>query len=144
MDKISSIMESEVIIVKKSTPIYKAVEALRKYNITALPVVDENGILQGIISEKDVLNLIYTNADINDTVEDYMTEQVCCFREDQHLQDLFECLINNHFRRIPIITTEGKITGIISRKDLIRHILISRESKEKTPCQTAPGGPSVT
>ena len=135
MNELKSIMESNVIIVRKDTSIYKAVEALKKYNITALPVVDEEGIIAGIISEKDVLKLIYSQTDINATVEDYMTKEIIAFRETADILEVCECLINNHFRRVPIVTEDGKIAGIVSRKDIIKYILEPIKTAGTAPIQ---------
>jgi len=45
------------------------------------------------------------------------------------LPEVCDCLINNPFRRVPV-TSKGKVVGIISRRDLIKHIL---QLKEETP-----------
>jgi CBS domain-containing protein len=56
-----------------------------------------------------------------------MTDDVISFSEDTPLYDICECLINNGFRRIPILR-DGKIAGIISRSDIIKFILKVRAS----------------
>ena len=58
MNKLSTIMTTNVIVVKRQTPISEVIEILLKNNITGLPVVDDDMTLVGIISEKDVLSLI--------------------------------------------------------------------------------------
>ena len=56
------------------------------------------------------------------SVENFMTKGVVSFNEDDSLIDITECLIKNNFRRVPIVA-EGKLAGIISRKDVIAYIL---------------------
>ena len=56
------------------------------------------------------------------TVEDFMTKEVISFDQQEDLIAVCECLIKNHFRRIPIVS-QGKLTGIISRRDIIKYIL---------------------
>ena len=51
-----------------------------------------------------------------------MTTSVTTFDEDEDLIAICECLVQKNFRRVPILS-EGKLVGIISRKDLIRYIL---------------------
>ena len=42
-----------------------------------------------------------------------------CFNENDDLTDVAECLINNNFRRVPILS-ENKLVSIVSRKDIIK------------------------
>jgi CBS domain-containing protein len=100
-----------------------------KYDITGLPVVADDMTLVGIISEKDVLRLLYKKKDEKGkTVGDFLTEHVISFDEDANLQDICDCLLLNPFRRIPV-TSGGMVIGIISRPDIIRHILASWGTK---------------
>lgn len=85
------------------------IRILVENNITGLPVVNDDMTLAGIISEKDVLRLLYDMEDKPGNVED-------------SLIDIAESLIRNDFRRVPILE-EGKLAGIISRKDIIKYIL---------------------
>ncbi|MBA7665968.1 A-adding tRNA nucleotidyltransferase [subsurface metagenome] len=123
MLKAKDIMTENVVSVKKDTPIYKALELLVKYNITGIPVVREDMILVGVLSEKDVLRLFYAHEDEEEgTVNDFMTQPAVHFDKDESLLDICDCLTNNYFRRVPV-TSEGKLVGIISRKDVINYIL---------------------
>jgi predicted transcriptional regulator len=60
-------------------------------------------------------------------VEDLMTEKVISFNHDDSLFDICDCLRNNSFRRVPILN-QGKIVGIISRKDIIVYILRNKSA----------------
>lgn len=124
-----TIMTTDVISVKRQTEIYEAIRTLSEHNITGLPVVNDDMSIAGIITEKDVLNLLYDVKDKPSKVEDFMTKGVVSFNEDDSLIDITECLIKNSFRRVPIIT-DGKLVGIISRKDIIGYILKLR-NKDK-------------
>lgn len=123
MLKAKDIMTENVVSVKKDTPIYEALKLLAKYNITGIPVVREDMILVGVLSEKDVLRLFYAREDEEEqTVNDFMTQPAVHFDEKESLLDICDCLTNNYFRRVPV-TSEGKLVGIISRKDIINYIL---------------------
>jgi CBS domain-containing protein len=122
MFEVKTIMKTDVITVKRQTQIYEAIRTFVENNITGLPVVDDDMTLAGIISEKDVLKLLYNIEDRPGMVEDFMTKDVVSFNQDDSLIDVAECLIKNHFRRVPIVEA-GKLVGIVSRKDVIRYIL---------------------
>jgi CBS domain-containing protein len=122
MFEVKTIMKTDVITVKRQTQIYEAIRTFVENNITGLPVVNDDTTLAGIISEKDVLKLLYNIEDRPGMVEDFMTKDVVSFNQDDSLIDVAECLIKNHFRRVPIVEA-GKLVGIVSRKDVIRYIL---------------------
>ena len=123
MLKAKDIMTENVVSVKKDTPIYEALDLLAKDTITGIPVVREDMILVGVLSEKDVLRLFYAHEDEEEgTVNDFMTQPAVHFDEKESLLDICDCLTNNYFRRVPV-TSEGKLVGIISRKDIISYIL---------------------
>ena len=131
MFEAKSIMTTNVVSVKRDTGIYEAIRAMVKNNITGLPVVNDDGSIAGILSEKDVLKLLYNIEDKPGSVEDFMTEEVVCFDHDESLIDISECFIANNFRRVPILA-DGKLVGIISRKDIIEYILKLRHQEKKT------------
>ncbi|MBN1125569.1 MAG: CBS domain-containing protein [Sedimentisphaerales bacterium] len=123
MFKVKDIMIKAAICVSSDMPIYDAIRLLVNRNITGLPVVDAHLNLIGILSEKDVLSLLYDTEDRADqTVRDYMSTDVVSFDVNDNLIDLCDCLVNNHFRRVPI-TCNGKLAGIASRRDVIHAIL---------------------
>jgi len=129
MFKVKEIMKTEVITVKRETGIYEAINILVENNITGLPVVNDDMTLAGIISEKDVLRLLYDMEDKPGSVENFMTEDVISFDQEDSLIDIAESLIKNDFRRVPILE-EGKLVGILSRKDVIACILKLRHKSK--------------
>ena len=122
MFKAKTVMKTDVISVKKDTEIYEAIRIMVENNVTGLPVVNDDGTLAGVVTEKDVLRLLYDAEDRQGKVEDFMTTNVVAFEQDDSLIEITESFIQNHFRRVPIVD-KGKLVGIISRKDIIAYIL---------------------
>jgi IMP dehydrogenase len=121
-------MTKNVVSVKKDTPIYEALELLRKNDITGMPVVDDDMILVGIITEKDALRLFYADGDDqNKTVEFYMTQPAVSFGMSESLESICDFLLVKYFRRVPVVSTKGKLVGIISRPDIIDYIIMQRQ-----------------
>ena len=117
-----TLMKTKLITVNQNSSIYEAIRLLVKKNITGLPVVDDDGMLVGIVSEKDMLRLLYNIEDKSGAVRDFMTQDVVCFNEDDSLIDIAESFIANHFRRVPIVRG-NKLIGIISRRDIVEYIM---------------------
>jgi CBS domain-containing protein len=123
MFKAKDIMTNNVATAARDTDIYQAVKIMVEKNITGLPVLNDDGSLAGVITEKDALRLLYDIENDNQgNVEDYMSKGIVSFNEQDSLIDITDCLIKNNFRRVPIMS-KGKLAGIISRKDIIAYIL---------------------
>jgi tRNA nucleotidyltransferase (CCA-adding enzyme) len=118
-------MKSGLVTVKKQTPLYEAMYLLATKNITGLPVVDDYMNLVGMLSEKDMLKLLYSPKAKPGFVADFMTRQIVSFDKNTSLFDICHCLINNNFRRVPILES-GRLVGLISRTDIIAYILKNR------------------
>jgi len=116
--KARHIAKCGVLTIRKDKSVYEAVAMMVKGHVSGLPVVDDTGLV-GIVSEKDVLRLLYETEHLQGVVKDYMTKDIITFDEDDDLADICECLANNNFRRVPILH-QGSLAGIISRSDIIR------------------------
>lgn len=132
-----SIMKSDVVSIHRDTSVYEATKILIEKQFTGLPVVNDDMTLAGIVSEKDILrfvsdlhllDLICDLEHSGATAEDIMTTRVVSFDEDDDLTTVCRSLIDNNFRRVPILSG-GKLTGIISRKDIIGHIMETADAE---------------
>lgn len=131
MLKAKDIMTTEVVAVSKDADIYRAIRMMVEKNVTGLPVIDKDRMLVGVVTEKDVLKLLYEVEDRPGKVEDYMTKAVVAFDQETEIGTVADGLAASHFRRVPILN-QGRLVGIISRKDVIKHIK-EQWLTEKTP-----------
>jgi len=134
MFEIENIMTKEVISVKRDTAIQETIKIMVENNITGLPVVDDQMQLIGVISEKDIMMLLYDVGSRTGKVEDFMTKNVVSFDQEDNLADVCDCLLKNHFRRVPIVTgPKKKLVGIISRKNIVQSIFQYQDFFRDTP-----------
>jgi len=124
------VMSYGLFTAKRQTPLYEAVEILLKRHVTGLPVVDDYMSLEGIVTEKDILKVLYKPEAAAETVGDLMTAELTTFDCNDSLFDICDCLVNNSFRRVMILD-HGKLTGIISRTDIIEFILKHKTDIDK-------------
>lgn len=129
MIRAKDVMNEKVICIKEDAYILEAVQLLVENNISCLPVVKDNMTLVGMLSEKDAVTLFYEVDDISSqTVSKYMTSPVVDFDEEQTVLEVCDFLSKNIFRRVPI-TSNGKLTGIISTRDVLDYILQREQQK---------------
>jgi CBS domain-containing protein len=123
MFKTKDIMTKGVVCVRIDTPIFEAIEIMVDNGVSGVPVVEEDMTLIGILSEQDVLRLLHTHKQERDrTAGEFMTHPVIYFEENKSLLDICYSLRDSSIRRVPV-TSGGKVTGIISRADILRCIL---------------------
>lgn len=82
-------------------------------------VVVENMIPIGILTTKDVLRLIKERVDLEKSVSCYMTSPVDTISNKASIKEALEFIKKKHFRRVVVVDTEKKLTGIIAQKELI-------------------------
>ncbi|MCF7905412.1 MAG: CBS domain-containing protein [Candidatus Marinimicrobia bacterium] len=126
MEKMSvrEFMAKDLILFKPSDDIYKAIDTLVQAEISGAPVVDEEGKLVGIISQKDCLRIlangVFHDAPAGD-VSQYMTEAVMTIDPEMDIFTVTDILLNTLYKRLPIV--ENIIVVVQdSRRDILRAI----------------------
>jgi len=120
--KAADIMTTNVITAKKNMVLTDVIALLLRWHISAMPVVDEDDRMIGIVSEIDLVNLTFDGNAADTTVEEVMVTDIVSFGPDAQLADLVQSFSKNHLRRVPIID-KGKVVGIVSRRDILREML---------------------
>ena len=108
--------------------VHEAVHELNSYRIGALVVTGDDGSVQGIVSERDVLRMAAETWDdggdraarLRDRpVVGIMTREVICAVPDDELDYAMGIMTQNRIRHLPVVE-EGTLIGIISIGDVVR------------------------
>jgi CBS domain-containing protein len=159
--KASDVMAVDPITVTPSASVQDVVMLLLEHRISALPVVDWEGAVIGIISEGDLVRRAELDTvrrsswwrDVlasksNETlateyvksharrVEDIMTTEVIAATPDTPLHEIATLLEKYHIKRVPIVA-EGKLVGIVSRANLIQALVRVRTSSKEDAASDA-------
>jgi CBS domain-containing protein len=122
MIRAKDIMSRKIATVGEDANVMDIIRVLVRNKITGVPVVSQDQRLSGIVTEKDILGVLLWDKDVKEkTAKELMTTEITCFDEDEDLMNVYKCLVESSFRRVPILS-EGKLVGIISRADII-HLL---------------------
>lgn len=131
MIQAKDIMSKSVMTVNENAKIVDVIRLLVENKVTGLPVVSEDGRLFGMVTEKDILKLLLYDPDVKGkTAEDVMTSEIVSCKEDEDLMKIFETLVEFNFRRVPVLS-EGRLVGIISRRDIIKFLSEKAKATEK-------------
>lgn len=122
MLKAKDIMSKTVTTIRSDETLQDAIQLLVCKEISGLPVVDEREKMVGIITEKDILNFVFSGNLKNTRVADVMSKEVVCFSPETDVDIIALAVGQNKFRRVPIVDGD-KVVGIVSRRDIIRSAL---------------------
>jgi CBS domain-containing protein len=104
----------------------EAIQVLTEHHIGGAPVTSDEGALVGVISELALIDVVF-DADVKRAlVAQYMADDVQCVSPDDSLSRAAQMFALYSFRRLPVVEN-GKLVGIVSRRDLMNHALRSNE-----------------
>ena len=104
--------------------IIHAMRVLLDKHFSGAPVIDSNGKLVGMLSQKDCLAIVFNSAyhqDWGGQVGQYMGRNVEHIDADSSIFDAADKLLHSSFRRFPVLR-QGRLVGQISRHDIMRAI----------------------
>jgi len=113
------------------SPDTSTIDALRfmaEKNVGALLVL-EDGLLVGIISERDFVHRIAEKRDaqLDASIGDYMTTKVITVTPDQTIEDCMKLMTDKRIRHLPVLSND-QLVGIISIGDVVKGIISEQSS----------------
>ena len=122
---VSQILKSkggQVYTVSKETTIIEISRLLASNRIGAAVIVDGNGSVEGIISERDIVCGIskYGAKVLDMPAEDLMTKNVIMRGTESHINELMLEMSNSRIRHMPILD-DGELVGLISIGDVVKN-----------------------
>jgi CBS domain-containing protein len=117
------LMSHNVITVYPEDRVGYAARLMRDYDFGSLPVVDQEGRLVGMITDRDIsMRLVANEADTRTTVvADCMTDGAFACHAKDSVRECMRQMSRHRIRRLPIINDWGQVVGIVSQGDLARH-----------------------
>ncbi len=123
MLKAKDLMTTKVIAVDPDDSVTKAVSLMLKHGISGLPVVAVAGRLLGVVSEDDLLDLVWDGRTGGDEVYHYMSRNVPTTGEEDDLRSVAEQFRRHGVGRLPVMRDE-RLVGIITRHDLVQNLAV--------------------
>ncbi|MGL5963141.1 MAG: IMP dehydrogenase [Fusobacteriaceae bacterium] len=103
------------VTLKQNSRLSDAEDIMRRYKISGLPVVEENGKLIGIITNRD----LKYRKDLDQAVSDIMTkEKLVTAPVGTTLEQAKDILLFNRIEKLPIVDGDGYLKGLITIKDI--------------------------
>ncbi|MGH2655556.1 MAG: CBS domain-containing protein [Actinomycetota bacterium] len=137
--RVKDIMATPVVTVTPNQALKEVAALLVERGISAVPVVDQNDQLVGIVSERDLIPLETTpeprsrilpvkgRRHVPTTVAEVMTPDVVTLPESADAAEAARLMLDRGVKRIPIVKGP-RVVGIVSRRDLLR--VLARTDRE--------------
>jgi CBS domain-containing protein len=127
MRKVKDILKNKghnIFSVEPNLTVYQALELMAEKNISSLLVVDPNGKLEGIFTERDYARkLILKGKSSKDTlIKELMTENPATVTSETSIEECMKLMTDKFVRHLPAVD-EDKISGIVSMGDVVRFII---------------------
>ncbi|MGB8217529.1 MAG: CBS domain-containing protein [Candidatus Methanoperedens sp.] len=119
-DSISAIMEENVVTLTEKDSLKDAMNTMIKENIGGIPILDGEERVKSIISERDFVFLV-SGIVTGKTVDECMSKNIITAPSDMSVGIAAKSMINNGFRRLPVIRDDVLI-GIITASDIMRFL----------------------
>jgi len=121
-------MITDPITLPPSAPIGQALELMSEYHISGLPVTNQDGILVGIITNRDVC----FETDFSQRVGDLMTkDHLVTAPVGTTLDQAAEILRRHKVEKLPVVDGAGKLCGLITVKDIRKRIQYPLATKDE-------------
>jgi CBS domain-containing protein len=122
MIKAKDVMNASVVAIDPDDTIEEVMSRMIRLGISGMPVIDMSGQLLGIITEFDLLDLVWNPNTAKNKAYHYMTRDVRTVNEEDELVDVAELFKTLPIRRL-LVMHDDQVVGIISRRDLIWYVL---------------------
>ncbi len=130
--KVRDQMSDAVVRVQAGTPFKEIAHLLQEYDITAVPVVDDQNRPLGVVSEADLLQKMWGEPQGDEDgaagpdkaratdAAGLMTSPALCAREDWSVVDAARMMARHRVKRLLVVDGDGRLIGVVSRSDLLR------------------------
>jgi CBS domain-containing protein len=119
----------DVISVSPDATLYQALEVMANRNVGAVLVIDKEGKIAGIFSERDYVRkiIIKGRSTESTTVKEVMTERVLYVQPETSVSDCMNLMTEKRIRHLPVLVN-GKLMGVVSIGDVVKAVLQEQES----------------
>lgn len=127
MSRVEHLMTSELATIRVSATAAEAAQTMHRLGLRHLPVVDDAGVLVGIVSDRDLRGpMIGIAAEQPITaatsVERLMTRDVVTARPGDHVGDVARKIVEHRISAVPIVDAANVPVGILSFVDVLRRL----------------------
>ena len=123
-EPVRKIMEERVKSLSQDRTIQEAVKFFLQTKVGGAPIVDDDGIVVGILSERDLVRTVAGKV-TGRLVRDYMIKKPICGTVGMKIDDACKVMLRNGFRRLPVVK-DKELVGMITSMDIVKLVAGSK------------------
>ncbi len=129
--QVRDLMTDRVVTVSQMEPVAAAARLMKRHNLGALPVCDDEGRLRGVITDRDIaVRCVAADMEPGDTrIREIMSRGIATCRPDDDVGQALRTMGAGQVRRLPV-TQDGRLVGMVSLADVARHDGAGMEAAE--------------
>ncbi len=126
MSSVREVMtRDKLVTVSPSATVKEAAMRMYEAGVGSVLIVDEEMRLLGIFTERDLVRIVATETPLDTPVSRVMTTRLVTASPDESLAMVASKMIEHGIRHIPVVDESGRLIGIVSIRDVLRHIVAS-------------------
>ena len=132
--RVHELMTRRVASVHPASSVERAARLMEECDCGALPVIGDNGVLIGMVTDRDIaIRIVARGRDVRTAiVADCMTERVFACYATESVRECMRQMARHRVRRVPIVDERGRLVGIVAQGDLARHASHRSDADERT------------
>jgi CBS domain-containing protein len=119
-ESVRSIMTQQITTLAHDSRISDAVDIIVRKKIGGLPIIDDDGVLNGIVTERDVLRVLGAERSTL-TVENVMSSSLRVTNPDCTIANVAQDMTQYRFRRLPVVS-DDVLYGIVTATDIMKYL----------------------
>ncbi len=125
---VAHIVKKNPVTVAPSTSLRSVASVMRSRNVGSVLIVGDTGRLMGIFTERDLVRAVSDNVNLDSArVEDYMSKEPIVARPEDSIVSAAHKMVHHGIRHLPVVDDGGRLIGIVSMRDVLRHLLAENE-----------------
>jgi len=121
--------QQNAVVCRRSDTLQSAAMLLHSNHIGAMPVVNADGELSGILSERDIVSALAQSPQklMTMRVEDVMSAPPITCNINDSMEDAMRIMMSHKFRHLPVVDGNGVLKGVLSIRDCLAMQLRDKE-----------------
>ena len=140
---VADVYTADVVTVTEGTTLGSVINQLREHGVSRLPVTDDDGLLSGMVTTHDIVDVVVRDMDkatrgeragdvdrvLDIPVYDYMNSPVATARTEDSLRDAVGVLLENDYGGVVVTPADDDraIEGVLTKSDVLRALTFTEE-----------------
>ncbi len=121
--------DRKIVTIERESSLHEILHLMKEKSVGSVIIVEDEKMV-GIMTEKDVLKLIYQEVDLQNNIDEYISKPVISVNSETLVVNVISLLKRKNIRRILVTDLNGQPIDILSNHDILKYLKGKRQEKE--------------